>query len=83
MKRIVFALVASSLAAGCGASPSELCAHVKEVAKKEAGDAAAEAATEGCEKRFERAKEMKGLIKYREVANCVMDAQTLQAISDC
>lgn len=82
-KKIVLAALISTFAAGCGASPAELCAHIEEVATKEVGEAAAKEAVDGCEKRYERSKEMKGLIKFREMSSCVMDAQTLQAITDC
>ncbi len=82
-KRLMLAVCLASLTAGCGASPQAVCAHMKEVVSKESGDAAATAAMEGCEKKWERSKEIKGLINYKEKADCVMDATTMQQISEC
>jgi hypothetical protein len=69
---------------GCGASPDAVCDHMIELAKKELGEEAAKAMPKAeCVKDAERQKEMAGMMKWREQANCVMDAQTLEAATKC
>jgi hypothetical protein len=68
----------------CGASPDQVCDHMIGLVKKELGDEAAKAMPkEECVKEAEREKEMKGLMKWRTQANCVMDATTLEAATKC
>jgi hypothetical protein len=68
----------------CGASPDQVCDHMLGLVKKELGDEAAKAMPKAeCVKEAEREKEMKGLMKWRTQANCVMDATTLEAATKC
>ena len=68
----------------CGASPEQVCDHVIDLAKKELGEEAAKAMPkEECVKDAERDKEMKGMMKWRTQAGCVMDATTLEAAMKC
>ena len=70
-------------AAGCGAAPAEVCGHIEEVVKKEAGDEAAKAAVDGCEFKWDMRKDTKGIFQYKELADCVMDASDLDSLSKC
>ena len=72
------------VAAACGASPEAVCDHIIELSKKELGEEAAKGLDRAdCIKDAEREKEMQGMVKYREQANCVMDATTLEAAMKC
>lgn len=73
----------ASLATGCGASPEEVCGHIEQVVSKEAGDEAAEAAIDGCEFQWKMRKDTKGIFQYKELADCVMDADDLEGLSKC
>jgi hypothetical protein len=77
-----FCLLAA-VATGCGAAPAEVCGHIEEVVKKEAGDEAAKAAIDGCEFKWNMRKDTKGVFQYKELADCVMDASDLDALSKC
>lgn len=80
---ILAGLLASIFATGCGAAPDEVCGHIEEVVKKEAGDEAATQAVEGCEFKWKMRKDTKGIFQYKELAGCVMDADSLDALSKC
>jgi hypothetical protein len=68
----------------CGASPEAVCDHTIELTKKELGEEAAKSLDRAeCIKSAERRKEMKGMMKYRTEANCVMDAQKLEDLMKC
>ncbi len=77
------AALLATLAAGCGASPQEVCGHIEEVVKKEAGDEAAKAAIDGCEFQWKMRKDTKGIFQYKELADCVMDAKDLETLAKC
>lgn len=69
----------------CTPSPSKLCDHMNEVVKKELGELPPEFASE-CIEEAERTKtklQRKGPGEYRNFANCVMDATTLEAMDGC
>ena len=71
-------------ALGCGASPEQVCDHMIGLAKKELGEEAAKAMPkEECVKEAEKEKELKGMMKWREQAGCVMDATSLEAAVKC
>ena len=80
---IVAGLLATVFAVGCGASPEEVCGHIEEVVKKEHGDEAAKAAVDGCDFKWKMRKDTKGIFKYKDLASCVMDASTTEAIGKC
>jgi hypothetical protein len=73
----------AALAAGCGAAPPEVCAHIEEVVKKDVGDEAAKAAIDGCEFKWNMRKDTKGIFQYKEMADCVMDASDLESLAKC
>ena len=73
----------ATLAAGCGAAPEEVCGHIEEVVKKEAGDDPAKAAIDGCEFQWNMRKDTKGIFQYKELADCVMDANDLETLAKC
>ena len=95
MKNLTVSLLAITLLlslTACGPSPEAVCDHMLEVAKKEAtaagGEAAAKAIEEElpkdeCIEKQERSKEMKGMIKYKEKASCIVAAETLEAMDAC
>ncbi|MEM7155891.1 MAG: hypothetical protein AAF799_23775 [Myxococcota bacterium] len=80
---IVAGLLASVFAVGCGAAPEEVCGHIEEIVKKEAGDEAAKAAVDGCDFKWKMRKDTKGIFQYKELASCVMDASTVEALGKC
>jgi len=82
-RKIQCLMVLGVITAGCGADPSEVCGHIEEVVKKEAGDEAAKAAIDGCEFQWNMRKDTKGLFQYKELSDCVMDAKDLDALSKC
>lgn len=68
----------------CGASPDAVCDHMIDLMKKELGEEAAKAMPKAeCVKEAEKEKEMKGMMKWRTQASCVMDATTLEAATKC
>ena len=74
------------LLAACGASPTSVCDHMIELAKKEGNDAVSKKAEEGrgeCISSLESAKEMQGAVEYSRSADCIMDATTLKAAIAC
>lgn len=72
------------LSLACGASPEAVCDHTIEILKKEVGEEAAKGLPrEECIKAAERQKEMQGIVKYREEANCIMDAKTMADLEKC
>lgn len=82
-KRLIFAALVCSFTAACGAPPEEVCAHIKEVVEKEAGPEGAKAATEGCERSWKWKNETKGIFSYKSAADCMMDAETVDALGNC
>lgn len=86
MKAMLFGVVGAlslGLASGCTPSPEDVCAHMQSLAKKELGQKAADQMGEGCVKDLERKKEIKGLIKYRDAAKCIMNATKIEDIRKC
>lgn len=77
------ALLTSFIATGCGAAPEEVCGHIEEVVKKEAGDEAAKAAIDGCEFKWKMRKDTKAVFEYKDLAGCVMDAENIEALGKC
>ena len=82
-RTIVVAGLLGVLVAGCGAEPAEVCKHVEEVVTKEAGAEVAKEAIDGCEFTWQMRKDTKGIFQYKELADCVMDAENLDALSKC
>jgi hypothetical protein len=82
-KKTIVGSVLCVLAAGCGAEPAEVCKHVEEVVTKEAGPEAAKEAIDGCEFTWQMRKDTKGIFQYKELSDCVMEAQTLDALANC
>lgn len=80
---IVAGLFACIFAVGCGASPEDVCGHIEEVVKKEANEEAANKAVDGCEFTWQMRKDTKSIFKYKELADCVMDADSVEALSKC
>jgi hypothetical protein len=87
MKKLAHLVLGSTfglVSVACGASPEAVCDHIIELAKKEGGEEAAKGLDRAeCIKSGEREKEMKGMMKWREQANCVTDATTLEAAMKC
>lgn len=79
---VTFSLLAAA-ATGCGAAPADVCGHIEEVVKKEAGEEAAKEAIDGCEFQWQMRNDTKGIFEYKKLADCVMDAQDLDALSKC
>ena len=77
------ALIAGFGASACAPSPEDVCSHLTKLAKKDVGEKLAKKATEGCVKRWKRAKEMKGYFKYRKTARCVVSKKSFKDIKDC
>lgn len=75
-------LVALTTLVGCAPSPQDVCDHMNELVTKEAPDAPKPDTAE-CVSSVESKKEMKGLFKYRDWANCVVDATSLEAAEKC
>jgi hypothetical protein len=69
--------------AACGPSPAEVCDKTISLAK--AGGVAATELPDRtqCIKDEERAKEMKGMMKYKDSRACVMDAKTAADLAAC
>ncbi len=82
-KIIVAGLFSSFLLAACGASPADVCGHVEEVVTKEISAEAAKAAVDGCDFKWKMRKDTKGIFQYKELADCVMDADSVDALSKC
>ena len=78
----IFFLV-GGLGAGCAKSPEDVCSHLQKLAAKEVGAKVAQKSTDGCVKRWKRAKEMKGYFKYRKMSRCVTSADSLSAAVKC
>ena len=73
-----------SFTTACAPSPDKVCDHVIELTKKDLGEEAAKAIDkDDCVKTAERKKEMKGMIKYKEEASCIMDAGSLEDLGKC
>ncbi|MDX9722478.1 MAG: hypothetical protein RBU37_17160 [Myxococcota bacterium] len=72
-----------AVTSACGASPEEVCAKQAELIKKAGGEAPSDADLKKCESSMEKKKEMKGIFGYREFANCIMDAESLEATEKC
>lgn len=84
MKQKLVGLAAVGLlASGCAAEPGEVCDHMGEVVRKDLGSSAATDLTDGCEFTWQMRKETKGLFQYKEMADCVMDADTAEALGKC
>lgn len=83
MKAAVPVLLSVLMLPGCGASPQDICAHKKEVVEKEVGEGAAREAVDGCEFTWKMRKETKGVFQYKKLADCVMDADDVDALSKC
>lgn len=75
--------ILAAVAAGCGAAPADVCRHIEEIAKKEAGEEAAKEAVEGCEFQWQMRNDTKGIFEYKKLADCVMDARDLDTLSKC
>jgi hypothetical protein len=76
--------------AACAPSPEDLCQHVFDMAKKEAGDAAKDApeeemkkAMEECTKEVEKEKEKMGAAEFKKYSKCVMDAEKMEGMMKC
>ena len=81
-KHVLIAALFGVLATACGASPQEVCEHMGKLATEGSKDAPTPDTAE-CVKSVESKKEMQGLMKYREWANCVVDAKSLEAAEKC
>jgi hypothetical protein len=75
--------ILAAVATGCGAAPADVCRHIEEIAKKEAGEEAAKEAVEGCEFQWQMRNDTKGIFEYKKLADCVMDARDLDTLSKC
>lgn len=80
--KVLVVLGALATATGCAPSPQDVCDHMSELVTKGSGDAVKPDTAE-CVSSVESKKEMKGLMKYRKWANCVVDASTLEAAEGC
>ncbi|MCH9688869.1 MAG: hypothetical protein K0V04_45975 [Deltaproteobacteria bacterium] len=80
---ILAGLLASIFAVGCGASPEDVCGHIEEVVTKEINAEAGKQAADGCDFKWKMRKDTKGLFQYKELADCVMDAKSVDALSKC
>ena len=84
MKHKLVGLVALGLvASGCAAEPREVCDHMGEVVRKDLGAPAADEVTDGCEFTWRMRKETKGVFQYKQMADCVMDADSADALEKC
>lgn len=85
--RILGVLCGAFLFTACGPSPTDVCDHMIELAKKEEGsEALVKKAEEGrseCVSSMESAKEMQGAMKYNETANCIVDATSMKDAMAC
>ncbi len=68
---------------GCSASPEEVCGHIHQLVEDEASEEVAELAVDGCEFKWKMRQDTKGLFHYRELASCVMDAQSVADLTEC
>lgn len=83
LRTLVSFSLLTAVATGCGAAPAEVCGHIEQVVKKEAGDEAAKAAIDGCEFQWSMRNDTKGIFQYKELADCVMDANDIDALAKC
>jgi hypothetical protein len=72
-----------ALLAGCGASPEDVCSHIEGIVTKEAGADAAKEAIDGCEFTWKMRKDTKGLLQYKELADCVTDSENVEQLARC
>lgn len=80
---IALPLAASFALGACAKSPEDVCAHMEKLMAKETSSAIAKKANEGCVKRMNRSKEMKGYFKYRKASRCLMAAEKLADLKKC
>lgn len=93
---IVLALVAALFVFWFGwvraPAPAQVCAHISEVAQREAQQSGMDMAAEGallqsiqdeCIKDKNERIQLRGRLKYRDYALCVTEAETLADISRC
>lgn len=80
----LFILAAAIALPACGPSPDAVCDHTIELIKKELGDEAGEfIKKDECVEEMNRHKEMKGAIKWKEEAGCVMKAESMEDLEKC
>lgn len=68
---------------GCAKSPEDVCGHVEKLMAKETSAEIAKKANQGCVKRLENKKEMKGYFKYRKFSRCAVEAKSLKDLKGC
>jgi len=66
----------------CSPSPEEVCNKMKSLAS-DADITVSDDDLKECVKDEERKKEMKGIMKYGDYANCIMDAKDIKAAVEC
>ena len=67
---------------GCGHNPEEVCDKMVELAKTAGAEVSDEEKKE-CVSSEERKKEMKGMMKYKDYSNCIVDSKTLEDAVKC
>jgi len=78
----VLALAALLSLAACAPSPEQLCDHVIELSESEDEDAAS-IDRDDCIDTAERKKQLHGMLKYKQEARCIMDAETRAELGKC
>jgi len=68
---------------GCTASPEEVCGHIHRLVEDEASEQVAEQVVDGCEFKWKMRQDTKGLLQYRELTGCVMNAESVADLTEC
>jgi hypothetical protein len=71
------------LAVGCGPSPTRVCEHVVEVTRAQSQEAAGAIDLEACTADFDLMRERIGRAQWRELGDCLVQADTLAGMKAC
>lgn len=88
---IASVLTAMAFAAGCAASPEDVCSHMAKLMAKEMpaeadkakADEAMKKFKEECVSEVKKRKEKIGYMKYRKQSRCIVGADTLAEAAKC